>query len=89
MNELLVATIRTMWLDYMKHCLPPHPSTQQVIECRRAFYGGVWAFYTQVQCIASARSISDVDYEKWLDDIEKEHLAFQASVGTPLEGRAP
>jgi len=38
--------IERMWLDYRAQALPAAAPSVQVSECRRAFYAGVWAFYS-------------------------------------------
>lgn len=83
---VVAETVREMWQDYARAVLPRNASPTQVIETRRAFYGGAWS----LQCRCEANTIAGMetaDFVAWLEKLEAEQKAFRDSIGTPLEGR--
>lgn len=79
-------TIRHMWQDYRASCIPANAPPMQIVETRRAFYGGVWALFCRLNSNAAA-NVSEAAAVAYLRQIDAEMDRFKKSVGTPLEGR--
>jgi hypothetical protein len=80
-------TVRDMWSEYRRAVMPADAPPVQIIECRRAFYGGVWALFTRCVANATRGNMTEETMNAWLDSIEAEQHRFKESIGTPLEGR--
>lgn len=79
-------TVRAMWLEYRRAVIPADAPPVQIIECRRAFYGGAWALFCRQSGNAGA-GMSDAEACAWFAELEAEMQRFKQAVGTPLEGR--
>lgn len=79
-------TVRAMWQGYRRAVIPADAPPVQIIECRRAFYGGAWALLTRLAANAEA-NMPDADAVAYLKQLTEEQERFKQAVGTPLEGR--
>jgi hypothetical protein len=82
-------TVAESWTTYRTKVLPPDASDGQVIECRRAFYAGVYFCLLNLM-----HNIGDdsTDEEQGIAELEKlkaECEAFAAGGGMPLPTATP
>jgi len=79
-------TIRAMWQEYRRAVIPADAPPVQIVECRRAFYGGLWALMCRLYANADG-TMTDTAAADYMKDLEAEMRRFKNSVGTALEGR--
>lgn len=72
--------IAQAWLSYRSRVLPQDAPSIQVIECRRAFYAGAQAFWTEMQALSGPGSDATADEARALDSLQQELRQFARSV---------
>jgi hypothetical protein len=73
-------TVAEMWADYQRNVLPPDAGEIQVQECRRAFYAGAHAMYTDCTWGIGDPSVPERVGEAHLEKIHDELQAFKRDV---------
>jgi hypothetical protein len=63
--------VNRLWLDYREKVIPRNAPSDQILECRRAFYGGAWALWTETQLML------DTGDDETHDDLMKAALIDQ------------
>lgn len=83
-----VNRVERLWLQYREAVIPPDAPSVQLTECRRAFYAGAHAFFTEtLVLIDPSAGPTDEDVRK-LGLMQAELNRFKDSVNaTTREGR--
>ena len=78
-------TLADQWNSYRKNVLPANASAVQVRECKRAFYGGAFSFYSLVMGgLEDGEEATDVDIE-FMESLSEELMEFYRRVRGGLE----
>jgi hypothetical protein len=68
--------IETEWQNYRRKVIPVHAAQVQLIESRRAFFAGAWAYYSLVmEHMTPDKEPTDADM-KFMAQLDAEMRAF-------------
>jgi hypothetical protein len=81
-------SVAESFANYRARVLPPHASEVQVVECRRAFYAGVYILLANLATALTPETDDDAGVEA-LERLKAECEAFAANGGMPLPHATP
>ena len=81
-------SVGQLWDEYRAKMVPVEAARIQIVETRRAFYGGMAAFL-RLSAEVAATALDDDEAVRLLADIRVDINAYIGSIGTPEERMLP